>query len=150
MSLFGKGIQRICAVVAASTALEMIRYVRLALRSARTVEMRLDWLRSDAERARFLCWLRKHRPANVTFLATCRRKEGGGKFTGDVACQLYWLTQARDAGCQWCDIEMETFRELPQGFLRAYPVPPRILLSIHDFERMPNLPRKIEIGRAHV
>src|SRR5438874_1390055 len=98
----------------------MSRQVRTALRSARTVEARLDWLKSDAERAQFLCWLKKHKSASATFLATCRRKEGGGRFTGDIARQLYWLTQARDAGCEWCDIEMETFCELPEGFLRVF------------------------------
>src|SRR2546429_7794633 len=74
-------------------------------------------------------------PYTTLFRSTCRRKEGGGKFTGDIARQLHWLNQARQAGCRWCDIEMETFREFPDGFLRAYPVPPRILLSIHDFAR---------------
>jgi 3-dehydroquinate dehydratase / shikimate dehydrogenase len=146
MALFGTGIRRVCAVVAAETATEMSRQVRTALRSARTVELRLDWLRNDAERSRFVRWLKKHPSPNVTFLATCRRKEGGGKFSGDIARQLYWLIEAREAGCQWCDIEMETFRELPQGFLRSYPVPQRILLSIHDFERTPDLPRKIVVS----
>ena len=147
MGLFGVGVQRVCAVVAATTASEMSRQVRTALRSARTIELRLDWLRSDAERLRFLRWLRKRRHASATFLATCRRKEGGGRFAGDIARQLHWVAQAREAGCQWCDIEMETFRELPEGFLRAYPVPPRILLSIHDFDRTPNLPRNIVVAR---
>ena len=147
MTLFGKGVGRVCAVAAAGTASEMSRQVRAASRSARTIELRLDWLQSDAERARLIRWLKKHRPANVTCLATCRRKEGGGKFAGDIARQLYWLSQAREAGCQWCDVEMETFRELPEGFLRAYPVPIRILLSIHDFERTPNLPRNILVAR---
>src|SRR6266704_6674026 len=85
MALFGAGIRRICAVVAASTGPEMSRQVRTALRSTRTVEVRLDWLRSDAERSRFLRWLKKQHPTSATFLATCRRKEGGGKFTGDIA-----------------------------------------------------------------
>lgn len=147
MNLFGKGVRRVCAVVAASTAAEMARQVRLALRSTPTIELRIDWLRSDSERSRFLSWLKRHHPRNATFLATCRRKQGGGKLTGDIACQLYWLTQARDAGCSWCDIEMETFRELPEGFLRTCPVPPRIMLSIHDFERMPNLPHKIVVAQ---
>jgi len=57
MGLFGKGLRRICAVVAASTADEMSKMVRSALRQTRTVELRLDWLSSDAERARFLDWL---------------------------------------------------------------------------------------------
>lgn len=147
MTLFGKGVGRVCAVAAGATAKEMCRQVRAASRSARTVELRFDWLKSDAERAQLIRWLKKHRPANVTFLATCRRKEGGGKFTGDIARQLYWLSQAREAGCQWCDVEMETFRELPEGFLRAYPVPGRIMLSIHDFERTPKLPRDIVVAR---
>jgi 3-dehydroquinate dehydratase/shikimate dehydrogenase len=147
MALFGKGVRRVCAVVAAATARGMLHQVRVALRRTRTVELRLDWLETDAERLRFLKRLRKHVSRSATFLATCRRKEGGGKFTGDIARQLHWLNQAREAGCRWCDIEMETFRELPDGFLRTYPVPPRILLSIHDFERMPNLPKKIVVSQ---
>src|SRR5213082_408112 len=99
MALFGKGVGRVCAVAAASTTAEMSRQVRTASQVARTIELRLDWLQSDAERARLVRWLKEHRPANVTFLATCRRKEGGGKFAGDIARQLFWLSQARDAGC---------------------------------------------------
>jgi len=147
MPLFGKGVGRVCAVAAAGTAAEMCRQVCNAAPRARTIELRLDWLRSDAERARLLRWLKDHRLARVTFLATCRRKQGGGKFAGDVARQLYWLSQAREAGCQWCDVEMETFREVPEGFLRSYPVPPRIMLSIHDFERTPSLPSNILVAR---
>jgi 3-dehydroquinate dehydratase/shikimate dehydrogenase len=147
MALFGTGVGRVCAVAAAPTAAEMSRHVRSALKSTRTVELRLDWLRSDAERGRFLSWLKKNKLRNCTFLATCRRREGGGKFDGNVDRELYWLIQAGEAGCQWCDLEMETYRELPQNFLREYPVPRRIMLSIHDFERMPKLPRKISVAR---
>jgi 3-dehydroquinate dehydratase / shikimate dehydrogenase len=125
----------------------MSRQVRVAVKGARTIELRLDWLQSDGERSRFIRWLKEHRPTSAMFLATCRRKEGGGRFAGDIARQLYWLSQARDAGCQWCDIEMETFHELPEGFLRTYPVPGRILLSIHDFDRMPELPRRVVVAR---
>jgi hypothetical protein len=49
---FGSGIGRICAVVAASTAAEMAALVRAAVRETPTVELRLDWLGSNAERAR--------------------------------------------------------------------------------------------------
>src|SRR5713226_4202375 len=143
MGLFGTGLRRICAVVAASTAAEMSKLVRLALKQTRTVELRLDWLSSDAERARFLGWLKKSRLPNATFLATCRRREGGGKFAGSVDRELYWLIQAREAGCQWCDLEVETLRKLPGHSVREYPVPPRVLLSLHDFERTPDLPRSM-------
>jgi 3-dehydroquinate dehydratase / shikimate dehydrogenase len=143
MGPFGTGLRRICAVVAAGTAAEMSRLVRAALRHTSTVELRLDWLSSDAERARFLGWLRKRRPRKATFLATCRRREGGGKFSGGVDRELYWLIQAREAGCQWCDLEVETLRKLPGQSVREYPVPPRVLLSVHDFERTPDLPRSV-------
>ena len=143
MGLFGTGLQRVCAVVAASTAAEMSKMVRSALRQTRTVELRLDWLSSDRERTRFLDWLGKGQPRNATFLATCRRREGGGKFAGAVDRELYWLIQAREAGCQWCDLEVETLLKLPGQSVREYPVPPRVLLSVHDFERTPDLPRSM-------
>ncbi len=147
MTLFGTGVGRICAIVAAPTAAGMYRQVRTALKHTRTIEARLDWLRNDEERSRFLLWLKKNRPRSATFLATCRRRVGGGKFLGDIHHQLYWLIQARDAGCQWCDLEMETLRELPGGLLWEYPLPPRILLSIHDFDGTPELPRKVTVAR---
>src|SRR6266699_3350564 len=143
MGLFGTGLRRICAVVAASTAAEMSKMVRSALRQTRTVELRLDWLSSDAERARFLDWLGKGQPRKATFLATCRRREGGGKFAGAVDRELYWLIQAREAGCQWCDVEVETLRKLPGQSIREYPVPQRVMLSLHDFDRTPDLPRTV-------
>jgi 3-dehydroquinate dehydratase / shikimate dehydrogenase len=147
MGLFGRGIRGICAVVAASTATEMSRQFRSALRETKTVELRLDWLRSDAERTHFLGWLRKNSPKGAILLATCRRREGGGKFAGDVDRELYWLMQAREAGCQWCDLEVETLRKLPDQSVREYAVPPRVLLSVHDFERTPPLPRSVNAPR---
>jgi 3-dehydroquinate dehydratase / shikimate dehydrogenase len=143
MSLFGTGVRRICAVVAASTAGEMAKQVRAALWETRTVELRLDWLRNDSERTRFLRWLKRRGSGTSCFLATCRRREGGGKFEGGVERQLYWLIQAREAGCQWCDLEVETLRRLPDQSVREYAVPRRVLLSVHDFERTPALPKSV-------
>ena len=145
MGVFGEGLSRLCAVVAAPTAVAAARQLRRALAETSTVELRLDHLRSDHERSRFLRWLKKNAPERATLLATCRRKAGGGQFAGDIAAQLFWLMQARDAGCHWCDIEMETYRELPDCSLRGYAMPPKILLSIHDFDRTPALPRSVQV-----
>jgi 3-dehydroquinate dehydratase / shikimate dehydrogenase len=125
----------------------MAKQVRSALRDTPTIELRLDWLRNDAERRKLLNWIRKGQPKGATFLATCRRREGGGKFPGSIDEQLSWLIHAREAGCQWCDLEMETFRKLPDGLLREYPLPGHIMLSIHDFDRTPKLPRKVNVAR---
>ncbi len=139
MGKFGTGVGRICAVAAAATAAEMTAQIRAALRETPTVELRLDWLQSDAERAHLLRWVGKNRPNRAVLLATCRRKAGGGKFFGDMEAELHWLRQAREAGCEWCDVGIETLRELPHGALRGLGLPARVLLSAHDFRRMPSL-----------
>jgi 3-dehydroquinate dehydratase/shikimate dehydrogenase len=137
-SLFGVGIRRICAVAAASTVVEMANLVRAGLRETPTVELRLDWLRNDSERSRFLLWLKKYKPRGATFLATCRRREGGGRLRGSVQSEVYWLNEAREAGCSWCDLEIETLRKLQGKPLSELGLPPHILLSLHDFQRMPS------------
>src|SRR5579862_6738472 len=145
MARLGQGVGSICGVVAASTASEMSLAIRAALRETPTIELRVDWLSSDNERSKLLSWLRSHRPSNATFLATCRRKPAGGEFPGDIQGQLYWLIQAREAGCQWCDIEIETLRGLPNKSARGYAVPGRVMLSIHDFERTPDIGRSFRM-----
>src|SRR5215813_1436448 len=145
MGPFGAGLARICAVTAAPTAAEMVAQVRAALKEASTIELRIDWLATDAERARFMIWLRRNRPRSATFLVTCRRRGAGGLFAGSIEAQIYWLIQGREAGCQWCDIEVETLRELPDQSIREYAAPPKVMLSLHDFDRTPELNRAFRI-----
>ena len=139
MGPFGTGARRICAVVAERRAAKMIVRIRAALRETRTIELRLDWLRSDAERARLLRWLKENKPRGATFLATCRRRPGGGHLAGDVQEELHWLRLAREAGCPWCDLETHTLQKLPKQSVRGLALPPRVLLSVHDFRRTPPL-----------
>src|SRR5271165_590268 len=116
-----------------------------ALKRTPTVELRLDWLKSDGERHKFLEWLGRRRKTKVQFIVTCRRRVGGGEFPGDAGAELFWLMKAREAGCQWCDLEIETLRELPGKSVRGYAVPEKVLLSIHDFRRTPRLPQKVAV-----
>src|SRR5277367_103026 len=148
MKNFGTGLRRLCAVAAASEARAMQRQVRLALAQAPTVELRLDWLANDLERKKFLRWLGRQKFKGATFIATCRRVEGGGRLAGDIPRELFWLIAARAVGCAWCDVEIETVRELPDQSVREYAVPPHVLLSIHDFARTPPLPKSLN-ARAH-
>lgn len=142
-AIFGDGIRRICAVAAAATASEMAKQVVAGLRQTPTIELRLDWLRSDSERSALLSWLDRNRPRTATFIATCRRRAGGGKLAGGVQSELHWLAKARAAGCSWCDLEVETLRELRSPSLRELGLPPQILLSLHDFRGMPDLHRAL-------
>jgi len=139
MGLFGTGVGRICAVVAADSAREAAAQLRRALRETPTVELRLDWLKSDSERRRFLALLQPNRPRRAVLIATCRRRKGGGLLAGSVQDELRWLAQAAASGCLWCDLEVESLRKLPRDSIRKYSLPRRILLSVHDFGRMPRL-----------
>lgn len=138
-SVFGSGVARICAVVATARARDFRVLVEKALRESPTVELRLDWLASDQERHRALAWLRRSAPRKAVLIATCRRRVGGGEFVGSALQELFWLMKAKEAGCAWCDLEIETLRELPEKSVEGYAIPPRVLLSIHDFRRTPKL-----------
>ena len=147
MSLFGAGVNRICAVAAAATARQLQALVRAGLRETHTVELRLDWLRDDKERHAFLGWLKKQRFPRANFVATCRRRVGGGEFASDAGAELYWLIKARDAGCAWCDLEVETLRELPGESARGFNLPANVLVSLHDFQRTPPLPKNLKLTK---
>jgi len=123
-----------------------MRQLREACRYTKTIELRFDWLRSDRERDRLLRALRRS-PPKALLIATCRRILGGGRLPGGAQAELYWLSQSREAGCAWCDIEIETLRELPGQSARSFPVPQKILVSFHDFERTPALPRQLVQAR---
>lgn len=145
ISVFGKGIARLCGVVAAPTAVEVRALLARAVRETPTVEVRLDWLRNDKERHAFLNWLKKRRTGKMQIIATCRRRVGGGEFAGDASAEMFWLTKARGAGCAWCDLEVETLRELPGKTVHGYAVPEHVLLSMHDFRRTPKFPKSLSV-----
>jgi 3-dehydroquinate dehydratase / shikimate dehydrogenase len=144
-SVFGAGRARICAVVATPQARDFRKLVRQALQQTPTVELRLDWLANDGERHKALQWLKKFRARHAVFLATCRRRVGGGEFAGSAAQELFWLMKAKEAGCTWCDLEIETVRELRAKSVKGYNLPPKVMFSIHDFRRTPDLSRGVKM-----
>ena len=140
---------RICAVVAAADAVGMWRQLAQALRVTRTVELRLDWLSGDAELDRFLARLAKQRP-RATLIATCRRREAGGKFRGTIAQQLVHLAAAVRSGCAWYDLEIETSSRCPAELLDVLLGEGRRIASAHFFQRSPENLRRVaaELGRG--
>jgi 3-dehydroquinate dehydratase/shikimate dehydrogenase len=146
------GTDKICAVVASPHAEGVRKQLRLALKTAKLVEIRLDWLRSDSEMEVFLKWLAglKKKPA-ATLIATCRRREGGGRYPGTIAKQLVHLSAAIRAGCQWYDLEVESANECPPELLEVLLAPGRQLRSAHFFEGMPRhlgrVARNLRAGR---
>lgn len=144
-SVFGNGKARICAVVATPRARDFRELVRKALRQTPTVELRLDWLGNNHERHAALDWVKRSAPRKAQFIATCRRRVGGGEFTGGAAEELFWLMKAQEAGCTWCDLEIETVRELRTKWTQGYSLPSNVMLSIHDFRGTPKLNEKFKV-----
>jgi 3-dehydroquinate dehydratase / shikimate dehydrogenase len=144
-SVFGTGKARICAVVATTHARDFRDLVRCALKETPTVELRLDWLVNDRERHAALDWLKRFAPSNAVFIATCRRRVGGGELAGDAAEELFWLMKAKEAGCAWCDLEIETVRALRGKRVQGLGLPEKVMLSIHDFRRTPKFPERLKV-----
>lgn len=136
------GKDKICAVVAAKDTASMWRQLSMALPLTRTVELRLDWLADEREIARFLRKLAAARP-RATLLATCRRREAGGRYWGTIAQQLLHLGEALRAGCKWFDLEIESASKCPRELLDALLGEGRQMISAHFFGGMPRTPKKV-------
>src|SRR6202046_5314552 len=134
--MFGK--HKICAVVAASDSRSMWRQLQQALTQTRTIELRLDWLRDDAEIARFIARLRTAKNLHATLIATCRRRPAGGLYRGTAAKQLLHLAEAVRAGCQWYDLDIETSSACPPELLEVMLGDARRIASVHFFRRTPS------------
>jgi len=144
-AIFGK--QRVCAVIAASTAVQAVRQIRTAfsqMRPPRTLELRWDFLQDEAERARLLGWLKGQHQLPV-LIATFRRAAGGGLFRGSMPAEIELLQKAVSAGCGWCDVEIETAKYFKPDELKRRLAPARLLISAHDFRRLPpDLPKLVK------
>jgi 3-dehydroquinate dehydratase / shikimate dehydrogenase len=136
------GRDKLCAVVAAPDARAMRRQLVRALLETRTVELRLDWLSSDREIMDFLAQLSLN-PPKATLIATCRRREAGGRYRGTIARQLVILAEAVSAGCAWYDLEIETIRRCPPELVDVVLGEGKQLASAHFFRRMPQSFRPI-------
>ncbi|MFZ3215641.1 MAG: type I 3-dehydroquinate dehydratase, partial [Candidatus Acidiferrales bacterium] len=139
---------RICAVAAAADSGGMWKQVARALATTRTVELRLDWLANDGERNRFLARLARERP-RATLIATCRRREAGGRFRGTIAQQLVQLAAAVRAGCGWYDLEVESSARCPAELLEVLLGEGRRIASAHFFGRAPANWRRVAAELGH-
>lgn len=133
------GRSKICGVVAAEDASSMLRQLARALEFTRTVELRLDWLSDDREIERFLRWVAASAKARrgTTLIATCRRREAGGRYRGTIAKQLVHLADALRAGCEWYDLEIESASKCPPELLDVLLGEGRQITSAHYFGGAP-------------
>lgn len=124
----------------------MWRQFERALGDATTIELRLDWLADDRKIARFLGRLaarslsensRGTRVGRATLIATCRRREAGGRYRGTIAKQLVHLGEAVRAGCEWYDLEVESGSRCPREVVDVLLGEGRQISSAHFFHAGP-------------
>jgi 3-dehydroquinate dehydratase/shikimate dehydrogenase len=127
---------RICALVAGERSSQLWKQLKQALRHTRTVELRLDWLLTDQEILTFLRRLARTR-LRATLIATCRRRQAGGRYRGRIANQLLILAEAIRAGCAWCDLEIESASQCPPEVLDVLLAGSRRIVSAHFFGASP-------------
>lgn len=105
------------------------------LAGERFLEFRLDYL-PDPEQG--IAAMKKFllRNTDCTILATCRRRQNQGKFTGSIEEQLRMLNAAREAGAHAVDLEIESAENCEERLadLRASTY---LLLSYHNYGGTP-------------
>ncbi|MFP5207479.1 MAG: shikimate dehydrogenase [Acidobacteriota bacterium] len=134
---------KLCVAVQGSTPAELLDRAAAVLADCRFLEFRLDALAKPASALgalqRFLAERR-----DVTALATCRRKAGGGHFAGSLSAEIEILQKAAQAGCQIVDLEIESAEQLSRPQLARFRASLRaagaaLLISFHDFTRTKGL-----------
>jgi 3-dehydroquinate dehydratase / shikimate dehydrogenase len=133
-----KNVQpRIIVTIAAPTLAAMENQAVTVGSSQVGYEWRLDYLQECAglEEKLHQMFFRLRFPHSI---ATCRRTEAGGQFSGSVEEQVEVLESAVRAGCHWVDLEIESVEEGGKLLLRRFK-PARVLVSYHNYRSMPRL-----------
>ena len=134
---------RICVAIQGGVVAELLERAEAALRDSKFLEFRLDWLPKPAAALVPLGeFLAAHR--DVMAIATCRRKQNGGKFVGSLNAELEVLLGASEAGCEIVDLEVESAEEAKPGQLAKFraglaAAGTAFLVSFHDFSRTKGL-----------
>lgn len=129
-------IPKLCVAVGAADADEMFRLVSEASeRRESFVELRLDMLENPADGPAVVDRVQRSL-VSMLVLATCRRKEAAGEFTGSVGEQRMILEAAAAAGAQMLDVEIESAEQDP-SVVAELREKARVVLSYHNFEKTP-------------
>jgi 3-dehydroquinate dehydratase / shikimate dehydrogenase len=141
-------LPKLCVSLGGATPAELFGRAEDAIKDARFLEFRLDALAKPAAALPQLKeFLNRHR--DVMGLATCRRKEHGGGFTGSLTAELEILLKAAEAGCQIVDLEVECAEQANRPQLARFRAGLRaaassLLISFHDFSRTKGLAQAAE------
>ena len=127
-------LPRVCACIghADATTAKALALASCA-HGERLLELRIDALADPAEGPAIAAAVVARHPSAIV-LATCRRREAGGGFSGTVEDQLALLRRAVERGARIVDVEIESIEADPAA-LSGFRGRCSTLASFHDFER---------------
>ena len=132
-------LSKICVAIIGSTVSEMVEKASAVLKENPFIEFRLDYLEKP------LAALPKlkqffHDNTAVTAIATCRRKENGGRFQGSTSAELEVLCKAAETGFHLADLELEAAEALKKSELqRLRETGIALIISYHDYSQTKDL-----------
>lgn len=126
----------LCVPLTAATVAQALEELPQAEAAAELVELRLDYLRDLTPAGLEELLAARHKPV----IATCRPQSEGGRYEGPEDERLAWLRRAVAGGAEHIDVELSTAAEARTDLIRqAHAAGRRVLVSFHDFQRMPPL-----------
>jgi 3-dehydroquinate dehydratase/shikimate dehydrogenase len=137
-------IGKICVAITGSTAAEMIERANAVVKENPFLEFRLDYLEKPLTALPKLKQFFSDNTA-ATGIATCRRFENGGKFSGSLAAEMEILGKAAGAGFHIADLELESAEALKKGELQKLrETGIALIISHHDFTSTKDLDKIYE------
>jgi 3-dehydroquinate dehydratase / shikimate dehydrogenase len=132
-------LSKICVAIIGASASEMIEKATAVQKENPFLEFRLDYLDKPlAALPKFKQFFLDN--TAVTAIATCRRKEGGGKFSGSASAELDILCKAAEAGFHLVDLELEAAETLKKNDLQKLrETGVALIISHHDFSATKDL-----------
>jgi 3-dehydroquinate dehydratase/shikimate dehydrogenase len=134
---------KLCVAIQAATPAELWQRAGSAADETRFLEFRLDALAKPAAAFPGLQDFLSAR-REISAIATCRRKQFGGHFTGTLTAEMEILLKAAEAGCSIVDLEVESAEEAKSSQLAKFraglqAAGASLLISFHDFTRTKGL-----------
>ena len=132
-------LSKICVAIIGSTPSEMVEKATAVQKENPFLEFRLDYLEKPlAALPRFKQFFEDNTAISV--IATCRRKESGGRFSGSVSAEVDILCKAAETGFHLVDLELEAAEGLKKSELQKLrDSGAALIISHHDFSATKDL-----------
>lgn len=138
-----RALPKLCVAVGAKDPDRAYELVTASVgRRENFFELRLDMLENPADGPALVERVQRSHDS-LLVMATCRRVEAQGEFSGSIAEQRVILESAASRGAQIVDVEIES-AEQDLSLVEFLRTRARVVLSFHDFKKTPQLQPVLE------